>query len=164
MERIKKKWALKCISIVTAGLLIFSLLFVYLKKTGTNYIPQYIRDYNVVYIPEQTAIKFYHQLFSIDNFGYWVIKLSPGEIEKVENDIKENKNWYKYPYEESFQNFNFEEEIALKNFNKENSYICIFDERQEKIIPFDEVDNPAWWLFFIYDSDNHVFYCYYQTL
>ncbi len=124
-------------------------------------IPFYLKEKEIVYIPENSTLKFHHDFLGIDSAGYYSYHLSNSQVKEVETDIIENKNWSKFDADE-FDLFNHTfEDAKFSEFSEESSYICVYDDSHERVLESDEYKYTSNCTVFVYDALNKNYYCVY---
>lgn len=136
-----------------------------------SWIGSWIREEEIVYIPDRLASDNYHMYWAIDDVDYWLVKPDENQRKAILEDIDSNIAWNEFEprHKELLAKYTeFEQEIelasAINNSNKK--YICVYDFFNKQIVT-DELDfskvNTSQWLFFVYDVDANLYHCYYYT-
>ena len=133
-------------------------------------ISPWIKKENVVYIPDTLASKFYHEFWSIDDIHYWIIKPNDEELENILKDI-ETDSWSEIEnhhglFLSKYRGYFRDSNVVADIFDSNEKYICIYDSWHKEIVTnYPDVTeiNSTQWLFFIYDVENNLYYCFYVT-
>lgn len=150
---------------------IFFVSFVLLRSYIDNHtVSQWIKDENIVYIPETLACEIHHDHLSIDAVYCWVIEPKEKEMSKILKDIQTD-SWSKIePHHifllSKYSGYFRDSGVIEKIFDSNEKYICIYDNwHKENVTNYLDVTeiNSTQWLFFVYDTENNLYYCFYVT-
>lgn len=173
----KKKTASVIAFAIVVKLLIWGIVFSFVYREIAC-VSEYVSTQGVVYVPESIPVKFYYDpvgvFFGNDVFEYWRIKPDKKEKEKLLDDIK-NPQWSKIEglgeYSMVFDRLScwydnlFSKSAKTSPFEDNSSYICLYDDCQNKIVcdDYEAYLCPNLYVY-IYDSDDNFYYCIHNTV